>query len=46
VLATTTELPAEGDRGAAFNRAPLALVLVVFGIASMAVISLARVLLS
>jgi hypothetical protein len=41
----TTELPAEGERSADYDRAPLALVLVVVGIVAMAIVSLARVLL-
>jgi hypothetical protein len=46
LVADTTELPAEDDRDRSFDRPPLALVLVVVGIAAMAVISLGRVLLS
>jgi hypothetical protein len=48
LLATTVELPAADARSerASSDRPPLALVLVVFGIAAMAVISLARVFLS
>jgi Putative prokaryotic signal transducing protein len=48
LLEATVELPADDPPGAGgrVDRAPLALVLVVFGIAAMAVISLARVLLS
>jgi hypothetical protein len=47
LLDATVELPADDAPESAdrFERAPLALVLVVFGIAAMAVISLARVLL-
>jgi hypothetical protein len=48
LLETTVELPADEAPGRIdrLDRPPLALVLVVFGIAAMAVISLARVFLS
>ncbi len=46
LVALTTELPAEDDGPAPTLRTPLALVLVVVGVAAMAVISLARVLLT
>jgi len=46
LVADTAELPAEDEHDASFNRPPLTLVLVVVGIAAMAVISLARVLLT
>jgi hypothetical protein len=46
LVALTTELPAEDDGRPPALRTPLALVLVVVGVAAMAVISLARVLLT
>src|SRR5436853_1329292 len=45
LLANTEVLPVDEERSADFERAPLALVLVVVGIVAVAVISLARVLL-
>jgi hypothetical protein len=46
LVALTTELPAEEGEGIRSYRTPLPLVLVVIGVAAMAVISLARVLLT
>ena len=46
LLAATAELPADDDDRPFSSRPPLALVLVVLGVAAMAVISLARVLLA
>jgi hypothetical protein len=44
LVALTAELPADEDEGARRLRTPLPLVLVIVGVAAMAVISLARVL--